>query len=221
MRYLVREDLDIAARYSLHRGIAALGPAGFLFEQYVEAVLKAYGYTTKRDTIMQGACVQHEIDLTATKENTHYLLELKYHNEQGLKTHVNVVMYADARLMDISKIENKKEKGNFRHKMWLITNTKFTDTSIQYAHCKGIKLTGWNYPHGDTLEDMIARKHLYPVTVLPSVSGALLAEFARERIILAQDLLPYTVQDLIRFNLSIPQAQKLFDEVRGIIKNEK
>ena len=68
---------------------------------------------------------------------------------------------------------------------------------------------------------MIARKHLYPVTVLPSVSGALLAEFARERIILAQDLLPYTVQDLIRFNLSIPQAQKLFDEVRGIIKNEK
>lgn len=216
LRELIKTNRDVAARYSIHRGIAALGPAGFFFEQYVEAILQAYGYKTKRDTIMKGACISHEIDLTATRDNVHYLFELKYHNEQGIKTHVPVVMYADARLQDISKIENKKEKNRYEHRMWLVTNTKFTDTAITYAKCKHIKLTGWNYPKNESLEDLIANKKLYPVTILPSISSDILTILAEKKIILAQDLATYDINDLISLGMNETTAHKIQEEVRGL-----
>lgn len=218
LRYLVKDNIQVAARYSLRRGIAALGPAGFIFEQYVEVILQAYGFETKRDQIMYGACAPHEIDLIAMKDNIHYLLELKYHNESGIKTHIEVVMYADARLMDIAKVENKKEKGQFQHRMWLITNTKFTDTAIMYAKCKNIKLSGWDYPYHDSLENMIVDKNLYPVTVLPSVTPQFLATLAEKKIVLAQDLLTYSVLDLIALGLPEDKALKVFNEVKGLMK---
>lgn len=216
LRELVKTDREVAARYSLHRGIAALGPAGFVFEQYIEAILQAYGYKTRRDTIMQGRCITHEIDLIATEGPVHYLLELKYHNESGIRTHVPVVMYADARLADISKVENKKERGRFIHRMWLITNTKFTETAIAYAKCKRIELTGWNYPAHNSLEDMINRKKLYPVTILPSITAGMLEILAKKNIVLAQDLGTYSIADLVEIGFSEIDAAKVISEVRGI-----
>ena len=65
--YLVKEDLNLAASYGLRRAIGELGPAGFLFEQYVEIILQAYGYQTKRNVMMRGACVEHEVDVSAQK----------------------------------------------------------------------------------------------------------------------------------------------------------
>ena len=65
LKYLVREDMGIAARYSLRRGIEALGPAGFIFEHYFQTVLDAYGFKTRRNVIMKGYCVTHEIDVIA------------------------------------------------------------------------------------------------------------------------------------------------------------
>lgn len=219
LRYLVRENADIAARYSLYRGIAALGPAGFLFEQYVEVVLQAHGYKTMRNIYVQGACISHEIDLMAIKDGIHYFLELKYHNQIGSKTHVPVIMYAFARLDDLIRGENAKHDGSHHHVMWLITNTKFTETALKYAECKSIRLTGWDYPKKEGLEEMIVSKKMYPVTVLPSVNKALLEKFAKRKIILAQDLATYTVSDLRRFGMTDTQAQKIIQEVTGLFKN--
>lgn len=198
-RYLSEENVQVAARYSLRRGIAALGPAGFLFEQYVERILNAYGYTTKRNIFLRGVCVEHEVDVTAHKGKDHFLVEVKYHNRGGIKTDVTVAMYADARLADIVPTQEKKEIGwGTRHNMWLITNTKFTTTAIQYGKCKDIKMTGWSYPRRESLEDLIVRKNLYPVTTLPSVAGGNLAAFAQTGIMLVGDIAEYTPDALAR-----------------------
>ncbi len=222
LRYLVKNHMEVAARYSLFRGIAELGPAGFLFEQYVEVILQQHGFKTARDIYVEGACISHEIDIIAMRGNSHYLLELKYHNQQGIKTHVPDVMYAYARLEDIVQVENKKEGGKNRHMMWLITNTKFTDTAIKYAKCKGIRLSGWNNMSGEadfSLETMIVSKGLYPVTVLPSMNSQLLAELAQRKIILAQDLIPYEVKDLVKLGISELVAKRLVVEVSGLFKS--
>ena len=128
-------------------------------------------------------------------------------------------MYAYARLLDITEGLAKKEKDTHEHKMWLITNTKFTDTSIKYANCKDVILTGWDYPAGNSLENMIEYKKLYPVTVLPSISGAMLEELAKKNIILAQDLLPYTPHALSKL-LMIDEyrAQKIARDVAMLMK---
>lgn len=216
LRSLVKNNIEIAARYSLFRGIAALGPAGFLFEQYVETILQSHGFTTKRDVYVQGMCIKHEVDIVAIKDNEHYILELKYHNQQGIKTHVPTVMYAYARLDDITRGENKRERNKHHHAMWLITNTKFTDTAITYAKCKQIRLTGWTYPKGNSLEEMIISKKMYPVTVLPSINSNLLTVLAQKGIILAQDLATYSVNDLKRFGVDEKQALKIINEVAGL-----
>src|SRR3989304_1089113 len=103
--YLVKEDLNLAASYGLRRAIGEFGPAGFLFEQYVEIILQTYGYETKRNVMMRGACVEHEVDVSAKKDGAHYIVEAKYRNEPGIKTHIDVVMYGDARMADIARFE--------------------------------------------------------------------------------------------------------------------
>ena len=216
--YLVREDLNVAARYSLRRGLEELGPAGFIFEQYLEIILQAYGFTTKRDIMIRGKCISHEIDVVAAVGSKRFLIEAKYHNDSSIKTHVDVIMYADARLVDIVKAESVAAQTEFQNSMWLVTNTKFTDQAIKYAQCRGIRLTGWNYPRGESLEDVISQKRLYPVTVLPSLPKLALPMMAQKNIVLAQDLLTYEASDLVReFGVDKDVAERLVDEVAGIV----
>ena len=219
LRYLMKENRELAANYSIRRGVAALGPAGFVFEQFIEIILQAYGYETKRNVMMKGQCVTHEVDVMAFKDNVHYMLEMKYHNQTGIRTHINVVMYAYARLLDIASGLRKTERDSHRHEAWLITNTKFTETAIEYAKCKHIKLTGWDYPTGNTLEDMIVRKKLYPVTVLPSISTGMLEILARKNIVLAQDLLLYNEKQLSKLLMvDLKVATRIVNDVKVLMK---
>ncbi len=217
LKHLMKESPDVAARYSLRRGLEALGPAGFIFEQYFETVLQAYDFRTNRNVIMQGACVTHEIDVIAESGSKRFLIEAKYHREPGMRTHVDVVMYADARLADIVRHEPEHTRKAYEYGMWLVTNTKFTETAIKYAQCRGIRLTGWNHPRGASLEDVIADKKLYPVTILPSLPADVLPKLAARNIMLAQDLLTFAPQDLVRsFGLSREVAEKVVAEVFAI-----
>ena len=220
LNHLVSHDLDVAARYSLRRGLEELGPAGFIFEQYLETILQSFGFATKRDVMIRGACISHEIDVIAGIGSKRFLVEAKYHNDSSIKTHVDVIMYADARLMDIVKAESKEAQTKYENAMWVITNTKFTDQSIKYAQCRGIRLTGWNHPRGASLEDVISQKRLFPVTVLPSLPKLALPEMAKRNIILAQDLLPYEKKDLMRnFGFSDELAEQIAKEVSGLVGN--
>lgn len=218
LRHLVKEDLDIAVRYSLRRGINSLGPAGFLFEQYVEAILRAYGYKTRRNIIMQGKGVPHEIDVVAEKDGQTFLVEAKYRNEEGIRTHINEMMYAESRVRDINNLEQNKKK-NKHFLPWLITNTKFTNTVIKYAKAYNLAVTGWTYPKNKSLEDLIIAKKIYPVTVIPSITKNALEEIAKRGLILAQDLLPYSVEDLaLEFNINPYKAKSIFKEVQELMK---
>jgi len=219
LKYLVREDLDVAARYSLRRGLEALGPSGFIFEHYFETILQAYGFKTKRNQIIKGKCVSHEADVIASIGSKRFIVEAKYRNQPGIKTHVDVVMYAQARLDDIVAGEPEHAQKKYEYAMWVVTNTKFTETSIKYARCQGIRLTGWNYPRGASLEDVIAQKKLYPVTVLPSLPKELLPVLATKNIILAQDLLTYEKKDMVKeFNITPELAEQILTEVAGMIR---
>ena len=216
----MKTDLDIAARYSLRRGLEELGPAGFIFEQYLETILQSYGFATKRDIMIRGKCISHEIDVIAGQGSKRFLIEAKYHNDSSIKTHVDVIMYADARLIDIVKAEPEKEQTDYENTMWVVTNTKFTDQSIKYAQCRGIRLTGWNHPRGASLEDVISQKKLYPVTVLPSLPKLVLPELVKRNIILAQDLLTYEKHDLIsNFGVTEEIAEQLVREVSGLMSS--
>jgi len=217
-QYLMKDDFVVAANYSLKRGIAALGPAGFNFEKFLSVALSSLGYKVKLNQMMKGRCVTHEVDIVAEKGNEHFLVEAKYHNGSGIKTHIDVAMYADARLQDIAFIEERKESFRNHHKMWLITNTKFTKTAEKYARCRNLKMTSWRHPAKEGLKDIILKNKLYPITVLPSVNKSAQEEFVKHDMMLARDLAPYSALDLIRiFNFDKQRADKIIKEVQVLI----
>src|SRR3989338_1801636 len=169
-RYLLKENLAVGMRYNLRRGIMELGPAGFRFEQFIEALMKTLGYETRRDVVVEGQCVSHEVDVVAIKDDRHYLMEMKYHNSWGIKTGIETTMYAYARLLDIAPREERREQYSKFHALWLVTNAKFTSKAIEYGTCQKLTMTGWDYPKdGNSLELLIRSTKTYPVTVLPSV----------------------------------------------------
>jgi len=90
-----------------------------------------------------------------------YMVECKFHNRRGIKTHIKVAMYTYARFLDLKE---------YFDAAWLICNTKCTSKTIEYR-CMEIKNTSWAYPPGRwSLENMIERKHLYPITIPMSLN---------------------------------------------------
>lgn len=219
VRQLLRDDVDSLARYSIRRALDDLGPTGFLFEQFVESLLQAYEYTTERNVIMQGECVSHEVDVLAHKNNFHFIIEAKYHNDHNLKTSIDKVMYADARYMDIvRRLQAKESNADKQYSIWIITNTRFTQKSIDYALCRNVKLLGWNYPEESNLEEMIVRKKMYPITILPSLTRYARDVFTDKDMILAQDILPYSVDQLENdFNINPTLGKKLLKEAQRLL----
>jgi hypothetical protein len=216
-KYLQEQNIYVAARYNLKRGIQNLGPAGFHFEHLVEVMLQTLGFQTKRNQILNGECVSHEVDVLGEKDGTTYILEAKYHNQYGVKTHIDDVMYAEGRMEDICR---RNPERQFR--VWLVTNTKFTEKAIDYAKCRNLILTGWNHPKGESLEETISKHHLYPITVFPSVERYELEQFAKENIMLARDLAPYPPHDLVeKFLIDPGKAEKIIKEVHALVYGEE
>lgn len=181
-----------AAQYSLKNAIMDLGPSGFPFERFLAEVLRGEGYHTQVGTIVKGACVDHEVDVIAEREGERYLVEAKYHNQQNTKSDVKVALYVKARSEDIEKQLHMSAAGlGYTSQMWLITNTSFTGQAIQYGQCAGLRMTGWNYPQGDTLQDMVQRTQTHPITSLTSITRAQKNALIAEGYVLCRDILDH------------------------------
>lgn len=151
------------AKYSLKKAIMELGPTGFPFEVYVAEILKTIGFHTEVGRIMTGKCVNHEIDILASKEGRKVLVECKFHNTPGTRSNLHVSLYTKARFDDL------KDKHGLNEAL-LVTNTKITSDALSYALCENIKVISWSYPEGESLRDLIEKYRLYPLTQLSFLS---------------------------------------------------
>lgn len=163
---LKRDAMPVAARYAIRRAMFELGPTGHPFEDFVSEVLRAEGWTVERRQMIPGKCVSHEVDVYAHRDGQYLVAELKYHNDPQYKTDVKVALYVKARLDDIARCSPTADNVCRVDQGYLITNTKFTDTAINYALCSGLKLMGWSYPDVGNLYDRVIAAGIYPITVL-------------------------------------------------------
>ncbi len=188
-RHLKQYNSASGMKYSLKKALYSLGPSGYPFEKYTAGILKAHGYSVEVEKIMDGHCVKHEVDVLASKDDEHYVIECKYHNSGGNATDVKVALYVHARFVDIRKAcEEMAGHGEFVHRGWLVTNTRCTSDALRYAECVGLKVTSWRYPDGESLERMIEEKRLYPVTILPSATRKPLETLIARDFILVKDI---------------------------------
>jgi hypothetical protein len=203
---LEKEMPQVAARYDLKGAIMRLGPAGFAFEALIAGVLKEHNYAARTRQVVQGASVKHEIDIIAAKPIRApvglaqpplkwYMIECKYHRAPGIFTGLKETLYTYARFLDL-RDGWKAGKCQRFDQAWLITNTKFSRDAIQYGTKKNIKLLGWKYPAGNSLEIMLEEKKLYPITVLRQLDPVSLRKFAASGLMLCRDLVRKDIEKL-------------------------
>jgi hypothetical protein len=172
--YLKQHQRGVAIRYSLRKAIMDMGPTGFPFEQFIAEIYRAKGYEVTTEFTAQGKCAEHEIDVSAWNDKELIFVEAKFHNDHGTKSDLKVALYIKSRWDDLKDIDfsgfgeskRKMDKGI------LITNTKFTESAVQYAKCQNMELIGWNYPEVGNLQDLIEETGLHPITCLTSISQA-------------------------------------------------
>jgi hypothetical protein len=176
-----------AARYSLKRALLDFGPSGFPFEAFISELFRSEGAQTQIDQIIQGACVEHEVDVVVHKDGVITYVEAKFHNAAGFKTDLKTVLYVKARLDDI--LADRKHKGLHEPMRGLVvTNTKFTSMAARYADCAGVEILGWEEPSGKTLQDRIDAAGLYPITALTTLNRREKMALLSQKIVLCKTL---------------------------------
>lgn len=186
---LQKEDQPIALKYSLKRAIMELGPSGFAFEDFIAEIFRYKGFSAETGKVVKGSCVEHEIDVVAWNDEKLIMVEAKFHNELGTKSDLKVALYVKARIDDLIKMKFDFGRERSLDEGWLVTNTKFTSTAIEYGSCQGgMKMIGWNYPPEGNLHDMILEAKLHPITCLISLNGREKKELLAQGVVLCKTL---------------------------------
>ena len=208
-RELRKIDNPAASRYEIKWAIMRLGKEqGFSFEQYMGRLFKRMGYKVKVNQTVKGRNITHEIDLIIEKGDEKILVECKHHSAPGVWVHIHTPLYVYARLLDV--------KDKFTGAM-VATNTRFSEQSIEYAKGVGLKLLGWNYPNGNSLQGMINANHLFPITVLRSVDDATLDKLLKAELITLPDLEEAPIGYLSKI-IGSRKAAEVMKEIEKIVK---
>ena len=205
------ENPATASIFSLKQALMMLGPQGFIFEKLIATILGSQGYKTQGSQILKGACVDQEVDIVAEKGGIREMVECKYHNQLGVSTGLKEAMYTWARLMDVI------EGGAKFSRAWIITNTKVTDEALKYASKKEMKVTSWGYPEGESLQDLIKKGGMYPITILKMSENARHRLLQRE-IITLKDLTKVDLEEYIALTGETRDVfNALIEQTKGII----
>jgi hypothetical protein len=205
-----------SARYKLKKAIMELGPTGFPFEKFIGKILESEGFKTEVGVVMQGHCVTHEVDVSALKANEHYLVECKFHTEQGNICNVKIPLYIQSRFKDLEAQWLKQKDHSLKfHKGWIYTNTRFSSDAIQFGECAGLGLVSWDYPTQNSLKNKIDTSRLYPITTLPSLSKQEKLKILNKGIVLCSEICdnPSLLDGL---GMTVSKKKKILEEVNEL-----
>lgn len=203
-----------AGRFRLKKAIFNLGPSGYPFEIFVGRLFESFGYSVKVGVIMQGKCVQHEVDVVARKPGELVIVETKFRGDFKGKTTVQVPLYIHSRFSDIEakwKEDHPEEEVNIRG--FVVTNTRFTLDAIKYAECVGLGVLSWDYPSDGSLKYFIDLSGLHPLTSLLSLKKYEQRKLLDSGIVLCRELENH--QHLLHEN-GIPDSR-----IKNILKEAK
>jgi Holliday junction resolvase-like predicted endonuclease len=189
-RLLRRYERIHAARYSLKDAIMKMGPSGYPFEHFVGKLLQTKGYDVEVGVFVQGKCVQHEIDVVATKAGKTIMVECKYHNDRGKLSNVHVPLYINSRFKDVFEVWAKQaEHKHTIFEGWVVTNTRFSSDATDYGLCAGLKLLGWDFPKNAGLKEMVEQAGFFPITVITALSQKQKQALMDKELVLCHDLI--------------------------------
>ena len=134
------------------------------FEIFIAKLFEAMGYEVETNLIIQGKCIEHEIDVVARGKNEVILIEVKHHVNHHTYSGLDVFLQVNSTLEDL-KEGYETGKNNFKFtRAILICNTKVSDHAKRYALCRGLEFIAWKFPPEKGLERLVEEYKLYPIT---------------------------------------------------------
>lgn len=208
---VISQEKDLKAlhqRYQLKNAIMRMGPAGFAFENYVASLLEYYDLqATGIRSKIKGKCATHEIDVIGMREDSKFLIECKYHSKHGVYTGLKESLYTHARFLDMQP----RFSGEI-----IFCNTKVSNHAKKYAKCIRQQIFSWRYPAKNSLEKIIEKYNLYPITIL-NLSQNELRIFSESNMMIAKDLLRYDDTKIARMTgiskKRIKNMQRLVEQI--------
>ncbi len=211
---LRKKSKNAAGKYKLKKAIFELGPTGYPFERFVGELLKNQGYKVEVGQIVQGFCVQHEVDVIAEKDSRRHIIECKFHSDLSTKSDVKVSLYFHSRFLDIKKQwEKQANNHSMFHEGWLVTNTRFTEDALQYGECAGLRMISWDYPEKGSLRERIDMSGLHPITALQTLTRREKEMLLEKDLVLCRDL---NTQSLENAGIKSSRHGKIMQEAEGI-----
>jgi hypothetical protein len=195
-RELRKKESSLGARYNLKQGIIEMSlGGGYVFEKFMGKVFQKMGYVVELNREIKGRYISHEIDVVAKKNEEKIMVECKHFSKPELGVSIQTALYVYARFLDV--------KNSF-NKVYLATNTKFSPQVIEYSKGVGVNLIGWKYPQRESLELLISKYKIYPITILPIPKS-------RMRIYLKEEIL--TFEDLLKTKDLSLKLKKIIEEL--------
>ncbi len=210
---------SLAARYSLKKALMDLGPTGYPFEHFVGQIFKARGFSVEVGVVVEGCCVQHEMDVIATNGNLQCLVECKFHNGPGKVSNVQTPLYVRSRVDDI--VKKRRETPGFsdmNFEGWIFTNTRFTTDAQDYGKCANLHLVSWDLPLGNSLKEIIERERFFPITVLTTLTKGEIQTLLDQGAVLCRQLIQ-NPEYLLSLNLTSAKSKKVAQELEEICGN--
>jgi len=215
---LRKKSQRAAGKYRLKKAIFELGPTGFPFERFVGELLKNQGYQVEVGKIVQGHCVQHEVDVVAEKDDRKYMIECKFHRDLSKKSDVKVSLYIQSRFLDIEKEWKKQAAEHLRfHQGWIVTNTRFTEDAIQFGKCAGLQLISWDYPSQGSLRERIDLSGLHPITALQTITKKEKQALLGLDVVLCRNL---DRDSLLKIRIKEFRIRKILKEASELVRND-
>jgi hypothetical protein len=213
---LLNDQTSVAAsRYSLKKAMMEMGPTGFPFEQFIGLLFQKQGYDIEVGIIVQGKSITHEMDVIATHDKLQHIVECKYHKDH-IHINIQVPLYVRSRVNDIVYYRQQQPQfQDFSFVGWVVTNTRFSDDSRQYAQANDLRLLGWDYPVGDGLKEWIERYNIYPITILKNLSQPEKLFLMEQGVVSCNQLLDQP-EVLKRFDLSEEDYKLILDELTEV-----
>ncbi len=211
-----------ALRYRLREAIGVLDPNYHEFEKYMCQVLAQDGINTEWSPrpLPQGACSEHEIDIIGRTDGTTYAIECKHHFHYHRLTGMDVAMIQFAALDDLKEgYEQGVEHAIDVDQSWVIVNTKLSEHAKNYAECKGIRMTAWNYPEDNSLREIVERNSAYPMTILRPEEDEKEA-LSKQNILTLQQLLDLDEDTMEALTLSKDHIQDLQQQAQELLDGD-
>ena len=168
------------------------------FEVFVQVLLANNGFEVLPNRILPGKCSEHEVDAIARKSGVTYFVEAKHHVNYHTPTGLDESRIARAILEDVTEGFQCGSCNLKIDRAMIVTNTRYSEHARRYGKCRDILQIGWNSPTNLSLQSMIEKNSLYPISCLRGLKRTTKTKLVNKGIVLMKQVLEENPSTLTR-----------------------